>query len=120
MVRRKHSIQSAAAQKDTRIILVGAEDPLPSEHFWYEGSGYWIYAADKPRSAWREHTHECAQVTIGLEPAHVHAEWRTGTRAPAHRDRADPPVRGAGRSHAPHGRRQHTRCQRGEFRQRHF
>ena len=59
MVRRKRITQSVAAQPvateiDTRIILVGAEDPLPSEHFWYEGSGYWIYAADQPRSAWRE------------------------------------------------------------------
>jgi AraC family transcriptional regulator len=78
--------KSVAVKEDTRIILVGAEDPLPSEHFWFEGNGYWIYAADQPRSAWREHTHDCAQVTIGLEPAHVHAEWRTGSRAPAHRE----------------------------------
>ncbi|HVW87612.1 MAG TPA: AraC family transcriptional regulator [Bryobacteraceae bacterium] len=76
-----------AGGEETRIILVGAEDPLPSEHFWFEGEGYWIYAAEQPRSAWREHTHDCAQVTIGLEPAHVHAEWRTGaTRSPNHRE----------------------------------
>jgi AraC family transcriptional regulator len=78
--------EPAEKREDTRIILVGAEDPLPSEHFWFEGKGYWIYAADQPRSAWREHTHECAQVTIGLEPAHVHAEWRSGSRPPGHRE----------------------------------
>jgi AraC family transcriptional regulator len=75
-----------AKRKDTRIILIGAEDPLPSQHFWFEGRGYWIYAAEQPRSAWREHTHDCAQVTIGLEPAHVHAEWRTGSRLPGRRE----------------------------------
>jgi AraC family transcriptional regulator len=74
------------APDDTRIILVGAEDPLPSEHFWFEGSGYWIYAAEQPRSAWREHSHDSAQVTVGLEPAHVHAEWRTGSKSPDHRE----------------------------------
>jgi AraC family transcriptional regulator len=73
-------------REDTRIILVGAEDPLPSEHFWFEGKGYWVYAADQPRSAWREHTHDCTQVTIGLEPAHVHAEWRSGSKPPGHRE----------------------------------
>src|ERR1700722_10634262 len=71
---------------ETRMILVGAEDELPSEHVWYEGSGYSIYAAEQPRSAWREHTHDCTQVTIGLEPAHVHAEWRTGSKPPGHRE----------------------------------
>jgi AraC family transcriptional regulator len=76
----------AAEREDTRIILIGAEDPLPSQHFWFEGKGYWIYAADQPRSAWREHTHDCAQVTIGLEPAHVHSEWRTGSRPPGRRE----------------------------------
>jgi hypothetical protein len=76
----------ASEREDTRIILIGAEDPLPSQHFWFEGKGYWIYAADQPRSAWREHTHDCAQVTIGLEPAHVHSEWRTGSRPPGRRE----------------------------------
>ena len=36
---------------ETRMILVGAEDELPSEHVWYEGSGYSIYAAEQPRSS---------------------------------------------------------------------
>jgi len=79
-------LELTAEREDTRIILIGAEDPLPSQHFWFEGNGYWIYAAEQPRSAWREHTHDCAQVTIGLEPAHVHAEWRTGSRPPGHRE----------------------------------
>jgi AraC family transcriptional regulator len=74
------------APEDTRIILVGAEDPLPSRHFWFEGDGYWIYAAEQPRSAWREHVHDCAQVTVGLEPAHMHAEWRTGAKHPDRRE----------------------------------
>jgi AraC family transcriptional regulator len=71
---------------DRRIILVGADDPLPSDHFWFEGDGYSIYAAHQPRSTWSEHVHDCAQVTIGLEPAHVHAEWRTGSRTHARRE----------------------------------
>jgi AraC family transcriptional regulator len=68
-----------------RAVLVGAEDPLPSQHFWFEGDGYCIYAADQPRSRWREHTHECAQITIGLE-AHVLMEWRTGSRSTERRE----------------------------------
>jgi AraC family transcriptional regulator len=71
---------------DSRLILVGAEDPLPSDHFWFEGSGFWIYTAEQPRSTWREHTHDCAQVTIGLEPAHMESEWRTGGKPPSHRE----------------------------------
>jgi len=71
---------------DSRLILVGAEDPLPSQHFWFEGEGYWIYTAEQPRSTWREHTHDCAQVTIGLEPAHMESQWRTGSRPPHHRE----------------------------------
>ena len=67
--------------EDVRLILVGAEDQLPARHVWFEGTGYWIYAAEQPRSSWREHTHDWAQITIGLEPAHVHAEWvRTPSR----------------------------------------
>jgi AraC family transcriptional regulator len=71
---------------DRRIILLGADDPLPSEHFWFEGDGYSIYAAEQPRSTWSEHTHDWVQVTIGLEPAHVHAEWRTGPKATGRRE----------------------------------
>src|ERR1700722_1503666 len=78
--------ESQTEQIDTRLILVGAEDPLPSEHFWFEGSGFWIYTAEQPRSTWREHTHDCAQVTIGLEPAHMESEWRTGSKPPSHRE----------------------------------
>src|ERR1700722_15121571 len=63
------------------LILVGAEDPLPPRHFWLDGEGFSIYAAKQPRSKWQEHTHEHVQVTIGLEPAHIHAEWRTGGEA---------------------------------------
>jgi AraC family transcriptional regulator len=66
---------------ESRIILVGAEDPLPAHHYWFEGKNYAIYAAHQPRSAWREHSHECAQITIGLEPAHVYAAWRTSRKA---------------------------------------
>ncbi|SNT36900.1 AraC family transcriptional regulator [Granulicella rosea] len=71
---------------ETRIILVGADDPLPSDHFWHEGEGFAIYTADQPRSTWREHTHEHVQVTIGLEPAHMHAEWRSGGKVAARRE----------------------------------
>jgi AraC family transcriptional regulator len=66
-------------------VLVGAEDPLPSEHFWFEGDGYSIYRADRPRSRWREHTHDCAQISIGLE-ARVLMEWRMGSRPPERRE----------------------------------
>jgi AraC family transcriptional regulator len=78
--------ESKTEQIDSRLILVGAEDPLPSEHFWFEGNRFWIYTAEQPRSTWREHTHDCAQVTIGLEPAHMESQWRTGSKAPSHRE----------------------------------
>jgi AraC family transcriptional regulator len=74
-----------AAREDKRNILVGADDPLPSHHFWFEGDGYWIYAAEQPRSTWREHTLDCTQVSIGLE-ARARMEWRTGSRSPDHRE----------------------------------
>jgi AraC family transcriptional regulator len=76
----------ASESGNTRIILVGANDPLPSDHFWFEGNGYSIYAAEQPRSTWSEHVHDCVQVTIGLEPAHVHTEWRAGTRTTVRRE----------------------------------
>lgn len=63
------------------LILVGAIDPLPPDHFWFEGDGFSIYAAKQPRSGWREHTHECVKVIVGLEPAHMHAQWRKGDKA---------------------------------------
>src|ERR1700737_1044200 len=42
--------KSAKGQETVRQILVGAEDVLPSQHVWYEGRGYSIYAAEQPRS----------------------------------------------------------------------
>src|ERR1700744_2709202 len=82
-----HSHIATPAGEDTRIIQIGAEDPLPTDHLWFEGNGYWIYAAEQPRSAWREHIHDCAQVTVGLEPARVQSEWRTGAaHRPSHRE----------------------------------
>jgi AraC family transcriptional regulator len=71
---------------DTRIILVGAEDELPSQHVWYEGDGYSIYAAEQPASSWREHSHDCAQITIGLEPAHVQASWSNVSKSGGRRE----------------------------------
>jgi AraC family transcriptional regulator len=59
-----------------RMILVGANEPLPEDHFWFDGDGFCLYAAKQPRSTWQEHVHDCVQVTVGLEPAHMHAEWR--------------------------------------------
>lgn len=59
-----------------RAILVGAEDPLPPDHFWFDGEDFSIYTAKQPRSTWSEHVHDCVQVTVGLEPAHMRAEWR--------------------------------------------
>jgi len=65
-----------------RMILVGANDPLPDDHFWFDGEGFSVYAAKQPRSTWHEHVHDCVQVTVGLEPAHMHAEWRANGKAP--------------------------------------
>jgi AraC family transcriptional regulator len=56
-------------------ILEGAQNELPPQHIWHEGNGYSIYAAEQPRSSWQRHVHDCVQVTIGLEPAHVQATW---------------------------------------------
>lgn len=69
-----------AMSSEQRMILVGADDPLPPDHFWFDGEGFSIYAAKQPKSAWRMHVHDCVQVTVGLEPAHMHAEWRSGAR----------------------------------------
>ena len=63
-----------------RMILVGADDPLPSDHFWFDGEGFSVYTAKQPKSTWREHAHDCVQVTVGLEPAHMLAEWRSDAR----------------------------------------
>jgi AraC family transcriptional regulator len=57
------------------LILLGADDPLPPGHFWFDGDGFGIYMAKQPRSSWKEHVHDWVQVTVGLEPAHMHAEW---------------------------------------------
>ncbi len=73
------------AANDTRVKLVGLDDPLPSNYFWFEGDGYSIYAAEQPQSTWREHTHDCAQIAVGLE-ARVRMEWRTGAKPPDRRD----------------------------------
>jgi AraC family transcriptional regulator len=62
------------------LILLGADDPLPPGHFWFDGDRFSIYTAKQPRSTWQEHAHDCVQVTVGLEPAHMHAEWRTGAK----------------------------------------
>jgi AraC family transcriptional regulator len=73
-------------RNETRLILVGAEDELPSQHVWYEGDGYSLYAAEQPASSWREHSHDCAQITVGLEPAHVQASWSRGSKAGGQRE----------------------------------
>jgi len=69
-------IDSVTEPSQERMILVGASDPLPEDHFWFDGEGFSVYAAKQPRSTWQEHVHDCVQVTVGLEPAHMHAEWR--------------------------------------------
>jgi AraC family transcriptional regulator len=60
-----------------RMILVGADDPLPPGHLWFDGDGFSVYIAKQPRSTWREHVHDRVQVTVGLEPAHFQMEWRS-------------------------------------------
>ena len=69
-------MDSVTGPSQERMILVGASDPLPEDHFWFDGEGFSVYAAKQPRSTWQEHVHDCVQVTVGLEPAHMHAEWR--------------------------------------------
>lgn len=73
-------------RKEPRLILAGAEDELPSQHVWYEGDGYSLYAAEQPASSWREHSHDCAQITVGLEPAHVQASWSSGSKSGGRRE----------------------------------
>lgn len=68
------------------IILVGADDPLPPGHFWFDGEGFSIYTATQPRSTWREHVHDHVQVTVGLEPAHIEAEWRGNGKLKQHKE----------------------------------
>src|SRR5258708_16155491 len=71
---------------EERMILVGANDRLPDDHFWFDGEGFSVYAAKQPRSTWQEHVHDCVQVTVGLEPAHMHAEWRATGKIPPSQD----------------------------------
>ncbi len=33
---------------DNAPILVGADDPLPHDHFWFAGDGFSIYTAKRP------------------------------------------------------------------------
>ena len=73
--RQEHS--SVTKPANQRMIMAGAVDPLPSDHFWFDGEGFSVYTATQPKSTWREHTHDCVQVTVGLEPAHMLAEWRS-------------------------------------------
>jgi AraC family transcriptional regulator len=68
------------------LILVGADDPLPPDHFWFDGDGFNIYTAKQPRSTWSEHVHEYVQITVGLEPAHMHAEWRASGTLRQHKE----------------------------------
>jgi AraC family transcriptional regulator len=72
----KERIERVTQPSQKRMILVGANEPLPKDHFWFDGKGFSVYAAKQPRSTWQEHVHDCVQVTVGLEPAHMHAEWR--------------------------------------------
>ncbi len=78
--------KSISDRNETPFILVGAEDELPSQHVWYEGENYFIYAAEQPASSWREHSHDCAQITVGLEPAHVQATWISGSKSGGQRE----------------------------------
>lgn len=68
---------SKANRLQQELILAGAIAPLPSDHLWFDGDLFSIYAASQPRSAWKEHTHEYVQIAVGVEPAHIHAEWRS-------------------------------------------
>jgi AraC family transcriptional regulator len=72
----KERIERVTQPSQKRMILVGANEPLPKDHFWFDGKGFSVYAAKQPRSTWQEHVHDCVQVTVGLEPAHMHVEWR--------------------------------------------
>lgn len=73
------------ARADKRSILLGA-DPLPSKYCWFEGDGYWIYAAEQPPTTWHEITCDSLQVSVGLD-AHAYVEWGAGSRV-AHRERS--------------------------------
>ncbi|HTF63457.1 MAG TPA: AraC family transcriptional regulator [Edaphobacter sp.] len=77
---------SVMEQGAQRAILVGANDPLPPDHCWFDGDGFSIYMAKQPRSTWSEHIHDCVQVTVGLEPAHMRAEWRAGGKLKQHKE----------------------------------
>jgi AraC family transcriptional regulator len=78
--------ESTSDRNKTPLILVGAQDELPSQHVWFEGAGYSIYAAEQPASSWLEHTHDCAQITVGLEPAHVQATWINSAKSGGQRE----------------------------------
>jgi AraC family transcriptional regulator len=68
-----------------RLVLAGAGGQLPSKYCWFEGDGYWIYAAEQPPSTWHEQTNDRTQIGIGLE-ARAYLEWRTGSGSASRRE----------------------------------
>ena len=75
-----------AAAVETKHILKGLERTLPENHLWHELGGYSLYCAQQPTTHWREHSHDCTQITVALDPAFIRAEWRGVAGSTQHRE----------------------------------
>ena len=71
--------QAAESQDFKHLVRAGVHDQLPSRYCWFEGNGYWIYAADQPPSVWHEQTDDFTLIGIGLD-ARASLEVRNGSR----------------------------------------
>lgn len=76
----------AVPKVETKHILTGLERALPQDHAWHELGGYSLYYAQQPAAHWREHSHNCTQITVALDPAFIRAEWRGIAGSTQHRE----------------------------------
>jgi|ERR1700733_12828594 AraC family transcriptional regulator len=61
----------------SKQFLIGLEPTPPPDHIWQEYTDHSIYSAEQDRSTWNRHSHDCTQITVASNPAHVRAEWQT-------------------------------------------
>jgi AraC family transcriptional regulator len=62
--------------ENQKHFLTGLQAAPPPNHIWQDHSDYSIYSADQHRCVWNQHTHDCTQITVALDPALVRAEWQ--------------------------------------------
>lgn len=71
---------------ETRHFLTGLHPSPPPDYVWQDWTEYGLYSADQHRSVWHEHSHDCTQLTVALEPAIVSAVWQDSPGRPGRRE----------------------------------